>query len=186
MSLLPALASFQQSLVYNLVMKKQSAGLLVYRLKNGQPQVLIVHIGGPWMANKDKGAWTIPKGEYEASEDPLKVAYNEFAEELSKKPPASEPLPLGTIEQKNNKTVIAWAIEGDLDLIGAKSNTVKIEWPPKSGKIQEFPEVDKPGWYSLEAAAQKLLSAQVPLLQRLAEHLNIDFDPAKGEQPSLF
>ena len=167
-------------------MKKQSAGLLVYRIKAGQPQVLIVHIAGPWMANKDKGAWTIPKGEYETTDDPLKTAYKEFKEELNKEPPLGEPVPLGSVEQKNNKTVIAWAIKGDLDLSGAKSNTVKIEWPPKSGMLQEFPEVDKPGWYSLGAAAQKLLPAQAPLLQRLAKHLNVDFNPAKDEQPSLF
>lgn len=167
-------------------MQKRSAGLLVYRLKNGQPQVLIVHIAGPWMANKDKGAWTIPKGEYSEEEDAQAVAYREFREELSKEPPKGQTVPLGMVQQKNNKTVSAWAIEGDLDLAGTKSNTVKIEWPPKSGKVQEFPEVDRPGWYSLDEAAQKLLPEQVPLLQRLAGHLNVDFDPAKGEQPSLF
>lgn len=167
-------------------MKKHSTGLLVYRLKNGQPQVLIVHIAGPWMANKDKGAWTIPKGEYSEEEDSRAVAYREFREELSKEPPKGKVVALGTVQQKNNKIVIAWAIEGDLDLAGAKSNSVRIEWPPKSGKVQEFPEVDRPGWYNLDEAAQKLLPEQVPLLQRLAKHLNVDFDPAKDEQPSLF
>lgn len=166
--------------------KKQSAGLLVYRMKNSQPEMLIVHIAGPWMAKKDKGAWSIPKGECTENEDPLKTAYREFKEELSKEPPTGESVPLGTIDQKNNKTVIAWAIEGDIDLTGAKSNTVQIEWPPKSGQMQEFPEVDKPGYYSLEKAAQKLLPEQVPLLKRLAEHLRIDFDPTKNQQPSLF
>ena len=168
--------------------KKQSAGLLVYRLNNGRPEVLIVHIAGPWMAKKDKGAWSIPKGEYTEDEDSLKTAYREFKEELSKEPPTGESVPLGTIEQKNNKTVIAWAVEGDLDLTGAKSNTVQIEWPPKSGQMQEFPEVDKPGWYSLEAAAEKLIPAQVSLLERLAEHLKIDFKStaSEPEQNSLF
>lgn len=161
--------------------KKQSAGLLVYRLNNGKLEVLIVHIAGPWMAKKDKGAWSIPKGEYMESKDPLKTAYREFKEELSKEPPTGELVPLGTIDQKNNKTVIAWAIEGDIDLTGAKSNTVQIEWPPKSGQMQEFSEVDKPGWYSLEVAAEKLIPAQVPLLERLAEHLKIDFKLAAVE-----
>lgn len=168
--------------------KKKSAGLLVYRLSGGKPEVLIVHIAGPWMAKKDKGAWSIPKGEYIENEDPLKVAYREFKEELSKEPPIGKPIPLGTVEQKNNKTVIAWAIEGDINLSGAKSNTVQIEWPPKSGQMQEFPEVDKPSWYSLNEAAQKLLPAQVPLLERLAQHLKIDFEPTPPEpkQNSLF
>lgn len=169
-------------------MKKQSAGLLVYRLNNGQPEVLIVHIAGPWMAKKDKGAWSIPKGEYGEKEDPLKTACREFKEELSKEPPSGVPTPLGTIEQKNNKTVTAWAVKGDVDLTGAISNMVQIEWPPKSGQMQEFPEVDKPGYYSLEEAAKKLLPEQVPLLERLAEHLKIDFVPATNEplQNSLF
>lgn len=168
--------------------KKQSAGLVVYRKTAGSVEVLIVHIGGPWMAKKDKGAWSIPKGEYTENEDPLKTAYREFKEELSKEPPTGETASLGTVDQKNNKTVIAWAVEGDIDLSGAKSNTVQIEWPPKSGQMQEFPEVDKPGWYSLEIAAEKLIPAQVPLLQRLAEHLKIDFKPTAVEpqQNSLF
>ena len=145
-----------------------------------------MHIAGPWMAKKDKGAWSIPKGEYIDDEDPLKTAYREFKEELDKEPPSATPVPLGTIDQKNNKTVIAWAVEGDIDLTGSKSNMVQIEWPPKSGKMQQFPEVDKPGYYSLEDAAQKLLPEQAPLLQRLAEHLKVDFDPTKNQQPSLF
>lgn len=169
-------------------MKKHSAGLLVYRINNGQLEVLIVHIAGPWMAKKDRGAWSIPKGEYTESEDPLKTAFREFKEELSKDPPTNKPIALGTIEQNNNKTVMAWAVEGDIDLVGAKSNTVEIEWPPKSGQIQEFPEVDRPGYYNLGLAAQKLLPAQVPLLERLAKHLKIDFkSPAvEPRQNSLF
>lgn len=167
--------------------KKQSAGLLVYRLKNAEPEVLIVHIAGPWMAKKDKGAWTIPKGEYEQDDDPLKTAYREFKEELSKEPPHGEPIALGTVEQKNNKQVVAWAVEGDIDLTGAKSNTVTIEWPPKSGKMQEFPEVDKPGYYSLNAAAEKLLPAQVPFLERLAQQFKNGFQPPEEpRQNSLF
>lgn len=167
---------------------KTSAGLLVYRMKDNQPEVLIVHFGGPWMAKKDKGAWTIPKGEFEAGkEEPLEVAYREFREELSKEPPGGKPIDLGVIQQKNNKSVRAWAVKGDIDLTGAKSNTVTIEWPPKTGKKVDVPEVDNPTWYSLEKAAVKLLPAQVPFLEKLAEKLNLNFEPAsESEQGSLF
>ncbi len=124
---LQSVASFQQSLVYNLIMKKQSAGLLVYRMKDGQPEVLIVHMGGPWWAKKDRGAWSIPKGEYGAGKDPLKTAYREFKEELGQEAPKNKPIELGTIDQKNSKTVIVWAVEGDLDVSVIKSNTFEME-----------------------------------------------------------
>jgi predicted NUDIX family NTP pyrophosphohydrolase len=156
-------------------MKQHSAGLLVYRKKEGQVEVLIVHPGGPFWAKKDLGAWSIPKGLYEENEEPLQAAYREFEEEVGQPAPEAQAKPLETIEQKNNKTVIAWAIEGDLGDIKTKSNTFKMEWPPKSGKYQEIPEVDRAEWFILSNAAQKLNPDQVPFLERLAKLLGVDF-----------
>ncbi|HEY5550116.1 MAG TPA: NUDIX domain-containing protein [Candidatus Saccharimonadales bacterium] len=158
-------------------MKKQSAGLLVYRIKNGQLEVLIIHNGGPWFKNKDKGFWSIPKGEY-ADEDPKETARREFNEELSLGVPGGEWLDLGTVEQKGGKTVIAWAVEGNVDVSRIKSNTVRKEWPPRSGKILEWPEVDKAKWFTLTRASEKINAAQVEFLKRLAEKLGVDFNPA--------
>jgi predicted NUDIX family NTP pyrophosphohydrolase len=168
-------------------MKKQSAGLLVYRMNQARPEVLIAHMGGPWFAKKDKGAWSIPKGEYGTGEDPKKVAHREFSEELSRPVPPGEWIELGTIEQKNNKTVIAWALEGDLDASGTQSNTFTIEWPPHSGQTQEFPEIDRAGWFNFETASEKLIAAQVEFLKRLADKLEVPFvEPSTPEQSSLF
>jgi predicted NUDIX family NTP pyrophosphohydrolase len=164
-------------------MKKQSAGLLVYRQKNAKLEVLIAHMGGPWWAKKDLGAWSIPKGEYFENEDPKEVAKREFHEELGIDPPFSKWLDLGTIEQKNNKIVIAWAAEGDLDVSHIKSNTFKAEWPPKSGQIKEFPEIDRAGWFSIEEAAKKLIPEQVEFLGRLTRELGIE---KHFKQNSLF
>ena len=168
-------------------MKKQSAGFLVYRIKNNQPEVLIAHMGSPWWAKKDRGAWSIPKGEYNPdNEEPLKVAKREFEEELGTKTPAGKLIELGTVEQKNNKTVVVWALHGDLDLSEIRSNRFSIEWPPRSGKMQEFPEIDRAGWFTLNQAAQKLIPAQVEFLDRLAKHLRIDVKPSISKQNSLF
>jgi len=164
-------------------MKKQSAGLLVYRKTDGQVEVLIAHMGGPWFAKKDAGAWSIPKGEYGQGEEPLEVAKREFTEELSKPAPGGEFIELGEVKQKNNKTVMAWAAEGDLDASDIKSNTFKIEWPPRSGIVQEFPEIDRAGWFSLSLATNKLIPAQVEFLSRLADKLDVDIAPAQ-EPPS--
>jgi predicted NUDIX family NTP pyrophosphohydrolase len=147
-------------------------------------------MGSPWWAKKDKGAWSIPKGEYQEGDDPLANAKREFKEELSKEPPPGDLIELGTVEQSNNKTVIVWAVEGDLDVSNVKGNTFEIEWPPRSGKMQEFPEIDRAGWFSLGAAAEKLIPAQAEFLQRLAEKLGAKM-PAGGEksqpaQSSLF
>jgi len=156
-------------------MKKQSAGLLVYRMKNEHPEVLIIHNGGPWFKNKDKGFWSIPKGEYD-DEDPKETAKREFKEELSLGLPAGEWLDLGTVQQKSGKIVAAWAVEGEVDASHIKSNIVRKEWPPGSGKIMEWPEVDKAEWFTLEEASEKLNPAQVEFLERLAEKLEREFD----------
>ncbi len=168
-------------------MKKQSAGLLLYRQKKGRVEVLIAHPGGPFFAKKDNGFWSIPKGLYEDDEDPFAAAKREFEEEIGWPAPAGKYIELGEIKRKDGKTIKAWAVEGQVDETEVKSNTFEMEWPPKSGQMQEFPEVDKPSWYNLEEAAQKLLPAQIPLLQRLAEHLKISFEPSnEPNQPSLF
>ncbi|OGL26497.1 hypothetical protein A3E49_03475 [Candidatus Saccharibacteria bacterium RIFCSPHIGHO2_12_FULL_49_19] len=161
-------------------MKKQSAGLLVYRQRGGQVEVLIVHMGGPWFAKKEAGAWSIPKGEYENDSDPLEVAKKEFKEELGKSIPSGEFAELGTIEQKGKKTVIAWAVEGNLDVSNIKGNTFEMEWPPRSGNMQEFLEVDRAEWFTLSEASKKLIPAQIEFLERLADKLGIDIAPLPG------
>jgi predicted NUDIX family NTP pyrophosphohydrolase len=171
-------------------MKKHSAGLIVYRMQNGLPQVLMAHMGAPWWAKKDIGAWTIPKGEIEEGEDPLQTARREFTEELGLQPPENEYVPLGSIEQNNNKTVTAWAAEGDFDISQIQSNTFKAEWPPRSGKIQEFPEVDRAAWLGLAEAGQKSVRGQAELFERLANLLHVPFGaeeiPEAPQQGSLF
>lgn len=166
---------------------KQSAGLVIYRKRGDDIEVLLVHPGGPFWAKKDKGAWSIPKGEIETGDTTFARACVEFEEEVGQPPPNSEPIELGEIRQKSGKIVRAWAMEGDLDASKAKSNTFPMEWPPRSGKIQEFPEVDRAEWFDLSTAATKLLAGQAQFLQRLAEHLGIN-SPATTipEQPSLF
>jgi predicted NUDIX family NTP pyrophosphohydrolase len=152
---------------------KRSAGLLVYRQIDGEPEVLLVHPGGPFWARKDDGAWSLPKGEYESEEDPLEVAIREFGEELGYEPPdASSPTFLGELLQPSGKRVIAWALPGDLDVAEVESNTFTMEWPPRSGRTGEFPEVDRAGWFDLETARRKLLRGQVGFIDRLAELLD--------------
>lgn len=161
-------------------MKKQAAGLLIYRKKDSHTDVLIVHNGGPWFKNKDKGYWSIPKGEYD-DEDPKDAALREFHEELNINPPSGEWIDLGDVKQKGGKVVLAWAVEGDLDVSNFESNTVKTEWPPRSGKIAEWPEIDKAEWFSLKEAAEKINSAQVAFLKRLADKLGQKFEPGEDE-----
>ena len=152
-------------------MPKLSSGLLLYR-RLADPEVLLVHPGGPFWRNKDDGAWSIPKGEYEPGEDPLEVALREFGEELGIAPPdATDAVPIGELRQPSGKRVTAWALEGDADLAEARSNTFTTEWPPRSGRKQEFPEVDRAGWFDLEEAKRKLLRGQVGFLDRLTELL---------------
>jgi predicted NUDIX family NTP pyrophosphohydrolase len=153
-------------------MPERSAGILLFRRGQAGLEVLLVHPGGPFFARRDAGAWSIPKGLYEAGEEPLACARREFAEELGSACPDGPALELGEIRQRNGKRVTAWAVEGDLDPDGITSNTFTIEWPPRSGRQREFPEVDRAGWFSLDAAREKLLPAQAPLLDRLGEHLS--------------
>jgi predicted NUDIX family NTP pyrophosphohydrolase len=171
-------------------MKAHSAGLVVYRMSSGQPEVLLAHMGAPWWAKKDVGAWTIPKGLAEEGEDPLVTAKREFSEELGLAAPEGQFLELGDVEQHNRKTVTAWAVEADMDISNIKSNTFKAEWPPRSGKTQDFPEIDRAAWFSLPEAAQKCVRGQAGLFERLANHLHVPFGPEElpdtPQQGSLF
>jgi predicted NUDIX family NTP pyrophosphohydrolase len=132
---------------------------------------MLVHMGGPFWQKKDDGAWSIPKGEYGPGEEPLAVARREFREEIGRDAPASQPLELGEVTQSGGKRVCAWGIEGDMDVSVIESNTFELEWPPRSGRMQHFPEVDRAGWFDLETAQRKLVKGQVPLLARLVERL---------------
>lgn len=153
-------------------MAKLSAGLLLYRRSAaGAVEVLIAHPGGPFWARKDDGAWSIPKGEYGDDEDPWLAAQREFAEELGLAVPDGPRIDLGSVKQAGGKTVTAFAVRGDLDITDARSNTFEIEWPKGSGKLREFPEVDRVGWFSVAQAHEKLLKGQRPFLDRLQVHL---------------
>jgi predicted NUDIX family NTP pyrophosphohydrolase len=148
-----------------------SAGLLLWRRRHGELQVLLAHMGGPFWAKKDHGHWTIPKGEIEPGEEAEAVALREFAEETGHAPPNGPFLALGEIRQKSGKLVLGWAAEGDLDPAAAFSNTYDMEWPPGSGRIQSFPEIDRAEWFGLDEARRKLKAAQVPFLDRLEDQL---------------
>ena len=151
-------------------MPSRSAGILLYRQgDDGRLEVLLVHPGGPAWARRDRGAWSIPKGEYASDEDPLLAARREFEEETGAEPPASDALELGEIRQKSGKYVRAWALEGDLDASTIVSNTCEIEWPPRSGKTMEIPEIDRGEWFGLDQARERINVGQVELLERLAE-----------------
>jgi predicted NUDIX family NTP pyrophosphohydrolase len=151
-------------------MGKLSAGLLMYRIRNGELEFLLAHPGGPFWKNRDAGSWTIPKGELNEDEDPLACACREFEEELgiSPQPPFIELTP---IVQKGGKTVHAWAFAGDCAVESIRSNTFKLEWPPKSGRFQEFPEIDRVEFFNLTTAQLKLIPAQFPLLEELQQKL---------------
>jgi predicted NUDIX family NTP pyrophosphohydrolase len=147
--------------------KKQSAGLLLYRKRCGLLQVFLVHPGGPFWAKKDNGAWSIPKGEYEKGDDALETARREFTEETSFQIDGLF-LPLKAIKQPSGKVVSAWAIEGEVDAAALRSNTFRMEWPPRSGQEHEFPEVDRGAWFDLAEARLKLSPGQVPFVEELA------------------
>ncbi|HEX9122037.1 MAG TPA: NUDIX domain-containing protein [Actinomycetota bacterium] len=151
-------------------MPKLSSGLLLHRSRRGRLEVLLVHPGGPFWATRDDGAWSVPKGEYGPDEDPLEVAFREFGEELGSEPPGGgSPVDLGELRQRSGKRVRVWAVEGDLDVTTVHSNTFTMEWPPRSGRTREFPEVDRAAWLDLETARRKLVSGQAGFLDRLSE-----------------
>ncbi len=147
-----------------------SAGILLYRVRDQTVEVFLVHPGGPYWTRKDNGAWSIPKGEATEGADLLATAYTEFHEETGS-PLEGEPLPLTPLKQPGGKLVHAWVVRGDIDAASIRSNTFAIEWPPRSGKRREFPEVDRAGWFELAAARQKLLPGQRGFLDQLRDHL---------------
>jgi predicted NUDIX family NTP pyrophosphohydrolase len=148
-------------------MAKLSAGILMFRGKGPSLEVLLVHPGGPFWAKKDRGAWSIPKGEYEEGDDPLAAARREFEEELGSPAPSGDIIPLGEIRQPSRKLVTAFALEGDFDPAMLKSNHFTMEWPPKSGTLQSFPEVDRAAWFKPDKAREKILPGQAPFIDHL-------------------
>lgn len=150
-------------------MGKRSAGIVLYRSGPAGVEVLLGHMGGPYWARKDDGAWSIPKGEYEVGEDPLAVACREFEEELGMPVPSDEFVELGEVRQAGGKQVTAWAAVGTLDASMTVSNTFDLEWPPRSGRTQQFPEVDRAAWFDLDTARTKIIVAQREFLARLAD-----------------
>ena len=155
---------------------RRSAGLLLFRRKS-QLEVLLVHPGGPFWAKRDVGVWSIPKGEYPESEHPLTAARREVQEETGFTPDGDF-LPLGEVKQAGGKRVTAWAVECDFDAAAIRSNTFQLEWPPKSGKFREFPEIDRAAWLSLAEAQKKIMPTQAAFLARLAELLGLPFGAA--------
>lgn len=150
--------------------RKISAGILLYRVRDHAVEVFLVHPGGPYWARKDDGAWSIPKGEAMEGADLLATAYTEFHEETGS-PLEGESVPLAPLKQPGGKLVHAWAVRGDIDATSIRSNTFAIEWPPRSGKTRDFPEVDRGGWFDLPTARQKLLAGQRGFLDQLQAHL---------------
>jgi predicted NUDIX family NTP pyrophosphohydrolase len=157
-------------------MPKRSAALLLYRLREEGLEVLIAHMGGPFWARKDARAWSIPKGEYEDGEDPLAAAMREFEEEMGSPPPKGEVIELGDCRQSSGKVITTYAVEGDFDLDGFRSNTFAIEWPKGSGTIREFPEVDRADWVIFDRASELLVKGQVPIVAALRETLRARSD----------
>ena len=149
---------------------KRSAGILLYRHGSRGLEVLLVHPGGPFWKNRDAGAWTIPKGEIAEGEDPFAAARREFLEETGVRP-QGEATPLAPLRQKGGKWVHAWAIEGDCDAGAIRSNTFSMEWPPRSGRQAEFPEVDRAAWFTPEEARRRILAAQIPFIDELEAKL---------------
>ena len=149
----------------------RSAGILLFRRTGPDLEVLIAHMGGPFWARKDARAWSIPKGEYDETEDPLDAARREFEEEIGSPAPGGAVADLGEQRQSGGKIIVTYAVEGDLDLAGFRSNTFTMEWPPGSGQIQEFPEMDRAEWMSLSHAADMLVKGQVPILDTLRAHV---------------
>jgi predicted NUDIX family NTP pyrophosphohydrolase len=160
---------------------KHSAGLLMFRAASASLEVLLVHPGGPFWARKDLGAWSVPKGEHEPDEDPVVAARREFREETGLSPEADKLVPLGEVKQPSGKIVSVWAFEGDCDPGAIKSNTFSLEWPPRSGQMQDFPEIDRAAWFAVDEAKRRILLGQVVFLERLMGHLVASAEP--GETP---
>jgi predicted NUDIX family NTP pyrophosphohydrolase len=151
--------------------RKTSAGILLYRIHSGEPEVFLVHPGGPYWAKRDAGAWSIPKGEFDEGADALEAARREFQEETGS-PADGEFIPLTPLKQKSGKLAYVWALRGDIDASSVRSNTFAMEWPPHSGKQHEFPEVDRGAWFTVAAANEKILPGQRGFIRELQEHLD--------------
>ncbi|MFC3999389.1 NUDIX domain-containing protein [Nocardiopsis sediminis] len=151
---------------------RQSAGILLFRERDGQAEVLLAHMGGPFWARRDAGAWSLPKGEPEPGEEPEATARREFQEELGLPVPEGDLAGLGTVRQSGGKTVTAWALRGDLDPGRISPGTFEMEWPRGSGRTRSFPEIDRVAWFGLAEAAEKIVTGQRPFLDRLADHLD--------------
>ncbi|MBK3524035.1 MULTISPECIES: NUDIX domain-containing protein [Streptomyces] len=149
---------------------RRSAGLLLFRHTDQGLQVLLGHMGGPLWARKDAGAWTVPKGEYDPAEPAWEAARREFREELGVAPPDGEAVPLGEVVQRNGKIVTVWAVEADFDPETIEPGTFTMEWPPRSGRLREFPELDRVAWFTPDRARAVIITAQTAFLDRLAEH----------------
>ncbi len=149
---------------------KRSAGILLFRRRAGAVEVLLAHPGGPFWKNRDDGAWTIPKGLINEGEDPFAAARREFTEEIGIDP-GDRGEPLAALRQRSGKTILAWAVEGDCDTAALRSNDFSMEWPPRSGKMASFPEVDRAQWFGLERAREKIIRGQAPFLDELERKL---------------
>jgi predicted NUDIX family NTP pyrophosphohydrolase len=149
----------------------RSAGLLLYRGRGGSHEVFLVHPGGPYWAKKDLGAWSIPKGEFDSDEQPLDAAKREFREETGCEPPTGPFAPLGAIGQPSGKIIEAWGVRGDCNPASVRSNTFSMEWPPRSGRKQDFPEIDRAAWFDLEEARRRILKGQRGFLTALERSL---------------
>lgn len=160
-----------------------SAGILLYRVDDGEIRVLIAHMGGPFWARKDEHAWSIPKGEY-VDEAPDVAAVREFLEEMGSPVPEGELVDLGQFRQSSGKKITAFVLEADFDAAAVVSNTFELEWPPKSGRMQSFPEIDRAAWFDVPTARTKLVKGQIPILDRLVEHVGARAGDANQSSPN--
>lgn len=163
-------------------MKKKSAGILMYKRSGPEVLLLLVHPGGQFWAKRDLGAWSIPKGEYEEGEDPLTAAKREFCEELGAEP-GGQFWELGALLQPSKKEIVAWAVEADFPVAELKSNTFELEWPPKSGRKRQFPEVDRAEWFNPADARRKILAGQVEFIDRLLARIGYAEPPHRCAKP---
>ena len=163
-----------------------SAGLVVFRVRAGRLQMLLGHMGGPFWARKDDGAWSIPKGELSEDEDPFAASLREYTEELGHAPPDGPVIELGETRQRPGKRLVAFAVEGDFDPAQLAAGTFELEWPPRSGRLETFPEIDRVAWFDLASARRKIVQGQAVLLERLAERISAGEAAATtGSRPDL-